>query len=81
MQNVVLPMSSQGVRLERIRWSSMPMSRNVSIVRWLVMCARGLSDSRSYLVTISVEVPYVARNSAAAAPAGPDPTTRTSVST
>ena len=44
------------------------------------MCARGLSDSLLYLVTISVRVPYEARNRAADAPAGPDPTTRTSVS-
>src|SRR4051794_18419694 len=73
-------MSSHGVA-SRMRRSSMPMSRIVSIVRWLVMWARGLSDSRLYFVTSRVGVPYVARNRAAAAPAGPEPTTRTSVCT
>ncbi len=35
----------------------MPMSRMVSMVRWLVMCARGLSESPLYLVIISADVP------------------------
>ena len=51
------------------------------MVRWLVMWARGVSDRCPYLVTTRVRVPYVARKSAAAAPPGPEPTTRTSVST
>src|SRR3954464_10085220 len=71
-------MYSQGVA-SRMRRSSTPMSRSVSIVRWLVMCARGVSDNRPYFVTSSVAVPYDARKRVADAPAGPEPTTRTSV--
>src|SRR3954452_22387731 len=44
------------------------------------MCARGVSASRPYLVMTVVFTPYVASASAAAEPAGPLPTTRTSVS-
>src|SRR4051812_46541275 len=44
------------------------------------MCARGVSASRPYLVITVVCTPYVASASAAAEPAGPLPTTRTSVS-
>jgi hypothetical protein len=56
VQNVVLPMYCQGVA-SRISRSSMPASRSVSMVRWLVMCARGVSESRPYLVTSRVSVP------------------------
>jgi len=45
VQNVVFPISSQGVA-SASSVSSTPMSRSASIVRWLVMCARGVSDNR-----------------------------------
>ncbi len=53
---MVLPMDSHGVAA-CIRVFSRPMSRSVSMVRWLVMWARGLSDRRPYLVIIRVRVP------------------------
>ena len=49
-------MYSQAVA-SRMSRCSRPMSRRVSIVRWLVMCALGVSDSWPYLVTTSVRVP------------------------
>src|SRR5215475_4133668 len=59
----------------------MPMSRKTSIERWLVMCARGVLAVHRYLVTMMLSTPSVDRNSAADAPAGPDPTISTSVVT
>jgi hypothetical protein len=59
----------------------MPRSRNTSTVRWLVMCARGEVAVSAYLVTVIASTLCVASNAAAVSPAGPAPTTRTSVST
>ena len=42
VQKAVWPISSCGGGLVRVIWSSMPMSRSSSIVRWLVMWARGV---------------------------------------
>jgi len=50
------------------------------MARWLVMWARGVSASHPYLVTRTCFTPYIASKAADAAPAGPLPTTRTSVS-
>ena len=58
-----------------------PTSRKISMVRWLVMCARGVFAVQRYLVIMMLSTPRVDRNSAAEAPAGPDPTIRTSVVT
>jgi hypothetical protein len=50
------------------------------MVRWLVMCAGGvLAVHRCFVITMWC-TPSVASASAAAAPAGPLPITRTSVS-
>src|SRR5690349_4311649 len=57
------------------------MSRKISMARWLVMCARGVFAVHRYLVIMTLGTPRVDRNSAAADPAGPDPTISTSVST
>jgi hypothetical protein len=57
------------------------MSRKVSMARWLVMCARGVFAVHRYLVTMMLSTPRVDRNNAADAPAGPEPTMRTSVVT
>jgi hypothetical protein len=79
-QKTVSPIRCCGVAWATT-WSSMPASRSTSIVRWFVMCARGVSESRPYLVTTMLATPYVLSSSAAAPPAGPLPTTSTSVST
>src|SRR5580658_3964783 len=50
------------------------------MARWLVMWARGVSASQPYLVTRTCFTPYIASKAADAAPAGPLPATRTSVS-
>src|SRR6202021_3134904 len=60
--------------------SSRPRSRRISMARWLAMWARGVSASHPYLVTRTCFTPYIASKAADAAPAGPLPTTRTSVS-
>jgi hypothetical protein len=52
----------------------------ISTVRWFVMCERGVFAVQRYFVSIMLSTPYVLRNSAAEPPAGPLPTTRTSVS-
>ena len=80
VQKTVSPISSCGVA-SASTWSSMPRSRKISIARWLVMCARGVFAVQRYLVIMMFGMPSVDRNSAAAAPAGPEPTTRTSVVT
>ena len=80
VQNTVSPTSSWGVASART-WSSMPRSRKISMVRWLVMCARGVFAVQRYLVIMMLLIPSVDRKRAADAPAGPDPTTSTSVST
>ena len=49
-------------------------------MRWLVMCARGVFAVQRYFVSSMLSMPYVLRNSAADAPAGPLPTISTSVS-
>ena len=59
--------------------SSIPRSRKISTVRWLVMWARGVLAVQRYLVTTRCSTPSVARVRAAVAPAGPVPTTSTSV--
>src|SRR4051794_39684609 len=59
--------------------SSMPRSRKISIARWLVMCARGVFAVHRYFVIMMLGMPRLERNSAAEAPAGPEPTTTTSV--
>jgi hypothetical protein len=51
------------------------------MVRWLVMCARGVFAVQRYLVIMMLLTPRLDRNRAADAPAGPEPTTSTSVST
>jgi len=38
-------------------WSSMPMSRMVSIVRWLVMCARGVLAVLPYFEATTTSTP------------------------
>src|SRR4051794_6193561 len=58
----------------------MPMSRKTSMARWFVMCARGVFAVHRYLVIMMLGTPSVDRKSAAADPAGPDPTMSTSVS-
>src|ERR1700744_2270953 len=58
---------------------SIPRSRKISTVRWLVMWARGVFAVHEYLVITTCSTPRVASDSAAAPPAGPLPTTRTSV--
>ena len=72
-------------RLRRRPWPRSrprgPMSRMISIVRWLVMCARGVFAVQRYFVMTMFSTPSVLRNSAAELPAGPVPTIRTSVST
>ena len=80
VQNTVSPTSSCGVASART-WSSMPRSRKISMVRWLVMCARGVFAVQRYLVIMMLLTPRLDRNRAAEAPAGPEPTTSTSVST
>ena len=49
------------------------------MVRWLVMCARGVFAVQRYLVIMMFGTPSSDRNSAAEDPAGPEPTIRTSV--
>src|SRR5882672_1933050 len=60
--------------------SSMPRSRKTSTVRWLVMWARGEFAVPLYLVMATVCTLCRASKAAAVKPAGPAPTTRTSVS-
>ncbi len=54
--------------------SSTPASRRISIVRWLVMCARGVFAVQRYFVMQTLSTPSVLRNSALAPPgrAAPD---------
>src|SRR3954464_11796429 len=59
----------------------MPRSRNTSMARWFVMWARGVFAVHRYLVTMMLGIPRADRNSAAPAPAGPEPITTTSVVT
>src|SRR5699024_3162604 len=80
VQNTVSPIVSCGVA-SAMTWYSMPTSRKISMVRWLVICARGVLAVQRYLVIVMLGTPSVDRKSAAAAPAGPDPTTKTSAST
>jgi hypothetical protein len=61
--------------------ASTPRSRKISTARWLVMCARGVFAVQEYLVMTMWSTPEVASARAAVAPAGPDPTMRTSVLT
>ncbi len=53
----------------------------ISIARWFVMCARGVFAVHRYLVITMLLIPRLDRQSAAAAPAGPDPMMTTSVCT
>ena len=78
VQKTVSPISSCGVA-SASTWGSTPTSRKISMVRWLVMWARGVFAVQRYLVIMMLSTPSVERNSAADAPAGPDPTTSTSV--
>ena len=78
VQNTVSPISSCGVA-SASTWRSMPMSRKTSIARWLVMCARGVLAVQRYFVIMMFGITSVDSNSAAPAPAGPEPTTTTSV--
>src|ERR1700722_9710973 len=80
VQNTVSPMMSCG-EASASTWSSMPRSRKISIVRWLVMCARGVLAVHRYFVIMMLLIPRVDRHRAAAPPAGPEPTISTSVST
>src|SRR5690349_8919981 len=50
------------------------------MARWLVIWARGVSASQPYFVIRTCLTPYMPRSAAEVAPAGPLPTTRTSVS-
>src|SRR5438270_8149042 len=59
--------------------SSMPRSRKTSRVRWLVMWARGEFAVPGYFVTVMASTPDRASSALAVSPAGPAPTTRTSV--
>src|SRR6201999_2901258 len=72
------------IRCCGVPWASAsactPRSRSTSMVRWLVMWARGVFATQPYLVTSVVCIPYVANSRAADPPAGPLRTTRTSVS-
>lgn len=79
VDHTLLPINSFGVATARTA-SSIPRSRNTSRVRWLVMCARGECAVPAYLVTVIASTPSRASNAAAVRPAGPAPTTRTSVS-
>src|ERR1035438_2370077 len=80
VQNTVSPMISCG-EASASTCASMPRSRKISMVRWLVMCARGVLAVHLYLVIMMLGIPSVARHRAADPPAGPDPTISTSVST
>src|SRR5664280_1471051 len=80
VQNTVSPIRWCGVA-SALTCSSMPRSRKISIVRWLVMCALGVFAVHRYLVIIMLSTPRLDRNSAADPPAGPEPTTSTSVLT
>src|SRR5215204_6479578 len=79
VQNEVWPISSFGTPFSSTS-ASTPASRRTSIVRWLVMCARGVFAVQRYFVMHTLSTPSVLRNSALAPPAGPLPTMRTSVS-
>ena len=79
VQNDVWPMSSFGTPFSSTS-ASTPASRRTSIVRWLVMCARGVFAVQRYFVMTTLSTPSVLRNSPLAPPAGPLPTMRTSVS-
>src|SRR6478735_1172632 len=59
----------------------MPRSRKISMVRWLVMCERGVFAVHRYFVIMTLSTPRVDKNKAADDPAGPEPTIRTSVCT
>src|ERR1022692_2182628 len=59
----------------------MPRSRKISMVRWLVMWARGVLAVHLYLVIMMLGMPSADKHRAAQPPAGPDPTISTSVST
>src|SRR5438067_13869152 len=59
--------------------ASMPRSRKTSTVRWLVMWARGEFAVLGYFVTVMPSTPDRASSPLAVSPAGPAPTTRTSV--
>src|SRR5205807_9417249 len=72
-------MSSLGVAMART-CLSMPRSRKTSTVRWLVMWARGEFAVLGYFVTVMPLTPDRASSALAVSPAGPAPTTRTSVS-
>src|SRR4051812_15215580 len=73
-------MSSAGVATSSNR-SSMPRSRQISTVRWLTMCARGLCAVPGCFSTSRCATPWRDRDSEVARPAGPAPTTRTGVVT
>ncbi len=75
----LLPMSSFGTACSRTAGSA-PMARMTSIVRWLVMCARGEFAVPGYLVIVMAATPWSASSPAIVRPAGPAPTTSTSVS-
>ena len=79
VQNDVCPIRCCGVAFS-ITSCSTPASRRISIVRWLVMCARGVFAVQPYFVTQTFSTPSVLRNSEHEPPAGPLPTIRTSVS-
>ena len=65
-------------RARAITRSSMPRSRKISTLRWLVMWARG-ELAVAYLVRVSAGTPARASRAEAVSPAGPAPTTSTSV--
>ncbi len=60
VQKTVSPTSSCGVA-SASTCSSMPMSRKISMARWLVMWARGVFAVQRYLVIMIVGTPRVAR--------------------
>ena len=60
--------------------SSSPIERITSIVRWLMMCARGESATHRPRLIIMVRTPCRASITAALAPVSPAPMTSTSVS-
>lgn len=56
VQSTVSPIRSGGVPTARAL-SSTPRSRKTSMVRWLVMCARGVLAIQPYLVASTVGTP------------------------
>lgn len=79
VQNTVSPIISCGTACA-LTSETIPTSRKISMLRWLVMCARGVFAVQRYLVTMMLRTPSSERNRAMEAPNGPEPMISTSVS-